>query len=111
MEHTRIVEADPMNDRSPLEPAEPLEPLEPRGSSRHLQRSAGAPAPDGLRRERVCRARGRQRRPEAPHNLKPDWWRTRNSLGVRNWELILIVIVALVAGVAATIGSSIVGVR
>lgn len=41
----------------------------------------------------------------------PSWWRTRNRLGVRNWELLLIVFVALVAGVAATLGSSIMGVR
>jgi hypothetical protein len=50
-----------------------------------------------------------RKREKTPH--APDWWRTRNVLGVRNWELVLIVVVALVAGVAATIVSSIVGVR
>ncbi len=52
------------------------------------------------------RQKRRQRRMRAP-----DWWRMRNILGVRNWELVLILAIALVAGVLATIGSSIVGVR
>ena len=95
-----------MNGRSPLGPLEPQEPLEATGPSRHLQRSAGSPAPGAGHR-----TRGRQRRKKRLKNLKPDWWHTRNVLGVLNWELILIVVVALVAGVAATIGSSIVGVR
>jgi hypothetical protein len=54
----------------------------------------------------------RERQKKRQKKLRtPDWWRTRNVLGVLNWELVLIVAVALVAGVVATIGSSIVGVR
>jgi hypothetical protein len=82
---------------------EPPEPVEPTGPSRHLPPGAGAPAPGGKQR-----GRGRQRQKSS---RTPDWWHTRNVLGVLNWELVLIVVVALVAGVAATIASSIVGVR
>ena len=40
-----------------------------------------------------------------------EWWRKRNVLGVHNWELALIAVVAGVAGIVATIGSSLIGVR
>jgi hypothetical protein len=40
-----------------------------------------------------------------------EWWRKRNVLGVHNWELALIAAVAGVAGIVATIGSSLIGVR
>jgi hypothetical protein len=48
---------------------------------------------------------------QAPEREKADWWRKRNALGVLNWELALIAAVAVIAGVVATIGSSLVGVR
>lgn len=53
----------------------------------------------------------RRERPWRRNAHVPDWWRTRNRLGVRNWELLVIVLVALVAGMAAMAGSSIMGVR
>jgi hypothetical protein len=40
-----------------------------------------------------------------------DWWRRRSVAGVHNWELVLILGAAVVAGIVATIGSSLVGVR
>lgn len=48
---------------------------------------------------------------QAQERGKPDRWRKRNVLGVLNWELALIVAVAVIAGIVATIGSSLVGVR
>jgi hypothetical protein len=83
-----------MNDVPPVAPA---------ASPQHVEAPSGSPA--GSRRSRGLR---RQRQKGV---LAPDWWRKRNVLGVLNWELVLIVVVALVAGMAATVVSSIVGVR
>ena len=53
-----------------------------------------------------------ERRARLVHRFhEHEWWRKRNVLGVFNWELVLIAGVAAVAGIVATIGSSLVGVR
>ena len=57
------------------------------------------------RNERSVRA------PAGVRRLAQDWWQRRGLLGVRNWEVLVILLVALVVGVVATVGSSMVGVR
>ena len=76
-------------------------------SPQPAEHGPGEGTPEAVRTEERPR-RERQRRRKA---YVPSWWRTRNRLGVRNWELLVIVFVALVAGVGATLGSSIMGVR
>jgi hypothetical protein len=43
--------------------------------------------------------------------VQRDWWKRRGVLGVRNWEVLVILLVSLLVGVVATVGSSMVGVR